>query len=127
VKSTHKIAVAMLVGIGLGSLGTRAATAQAPPSALYIAEVSDVTNADDMAKYAAAAPATVEKYGGRYVVRGGKTVTLEGQPPARIVITAFKSMADAQKWYDSPEYSALRPLRQRSAKSRSFIVERFED
>ena len=49
-----------------------------------------------------------------------------GQPPARIVITSFKSMADAQKWYDSPEYSALRPLRQHSAKSRNFIVETFE-
>jgi hypothetical protein len=60
VKSTYTIAAALLAGIGLGSLGTQAIRAQAPPAALYIAEVSDVTNPDDMAKYAAGVPATVE-------------------------------------------------------------------
>ena len=126
-KRNYHIAVAMLAGIGIGSLGALAIDAQAPPSALYIAEVSDVSNADEMRKYAAGVPATVEKYGGRYLVQGGKTESIEGAPPSRIVVTAFNSMADAQKWYASPEYAALRPLRQRSAKSRSFIVERVKE
>ena len=122
-KNTYQIAVAMLVGIGLGSLGAQAITAQTSPSALYIAEVSDVSNLEDFNRYAAGVPATVAKYGGRYLARGGKTQTVEGEAPARIVVTAFKSMADAQKWYASPEYSALKPIRQGSAKTRSFIVE----
>jgi uncharacterized protein (DUF1330 family) len=62
--------------------------------------------------------------GGRgTAVRGGKTEALEGEPPKRIIVIAFKSMADAQRWYASPEYSAIRPIRQRTAKARGFIVE----
>ena len=82
-----------------------------------------MSNPDRFNTYAAGVPATVEKYGGHYLVRGGKTEALEGEPPKRIIVTAFKSMADAQRWYASPEYSAIRPIRQRSAKTRGFIVE----
>ena len=56
-------------------------------------------------------------------MRGGKSQLLESDPPKRIVVMAFKSLADAQKWDASPEYSAIRPIRQRSAKTRAFIVE----
>ena len=121
-KKNTSMVVAMLAGIALGSLGTYALKAQKVPSAIYVAEV-DVSNPADFNTYAAGVPATIEKYGGRYLVRGGKTETVEGEPPKRIVVTVFKSMADARKWYDSPEYSAIRPIRQRSAKTRSFIVE----
>jgi len=121
-KTHYSVAVALVAGIALGSLGTRAVTAQPSPSGFFIADV-DVTNPDEFNKYAAGVPATIEKYGGRYVVRGGKTESLEGPPPSRFVVTAFKSAADAKRWYTSPEYSALRPIRERSAKSRAFIVE----
>jgi len=123
VKTRSLVVLAMLAGIALGSLGTKVLNAQKPPSAFFIADVFDISNANDFNTYAAGVPATVEKYGGRYLVRGGKTETLEGTPPTRIVVTAFKSAADAKKWYTSPEYSALRPIRRRSAKTRSFIVE----
>jgi uncharacterized protein (DUF1330 family) len=121
-KTTYSDVVALVVGIALGSLGTRAVTAQPSPPGFFIADV-DVTSPDEFNKYAAGVPATIEKYGGHYVVRGGKTESLEGTPPSRIVVTAFKSAADAKKWYTSPEYSALRPIRERSARSRAFIVE----
>jgi uncharacterized protein (DUF1330 family) len=90
--------------------------------AFYIAEVL-VTNPDDFSPYAAKVPATIEKYGGRYLVRGGRIEGLEGEPPKRLIVTAFPSAADAQKWYDSPEYSEIKPIRQRSATTRAFIVE----
>jgi len=45
------------------------------------------------------------------------------EPPKRIVIVTFDSVEAARKWYDSPEYSAIKPIRQRSAKARGFIVE----
>lgn len=121
-KRNTSVVAAMLAGIALGSLGTHALKAQKLPSALYIAEV-DVSNPDVFNTYAAGVPATIEKYGGRYLVRGGKTESIEGEPPKRIVVTVFKSVADARKWYASPEYSAIRPIRQRSAKTRGFIVE----
>ena len=122
-RTNRSVAVALAGGIALGSLGTRAIKAQPTPSAFFIADVSDVSNADEFNRYAAGVPATVDKYGGHYIVRGGKTESLEGLPPSRFVITAFKSAADAKRWYDSPEYSALRVIRQRSAKTRAFIVE----
>jgi uncharacterized protein (DUF1330 family) len=53
--------------------------AQKPPTGYYIAEVFDVTNQDDFNTYAAGAPATIARYGGKYLVRGGKTQSLEGQ------------------------------------------------
>jgi uncharacterized protein (DUF1330 family) len=121
-KTTYSVAVALVAGVALGSLGTRAVTAQPSPAGFFVADV-DVTNPDEFNKYAAGVPATIEKYGGHYVVRGGKTESLEGPPPSRVVVTAFKSAADAKRWYTSPEYSALRPIRERSAKSRAFIVE----
>jgi uncharacterized protein (DUF1330 family) len=123
VKINYGVVVALLTGIALGSLGMQTLRAQKSPSAFYIAEVFEVSNPDQFNIYAAGVPATVEKYGGHYLVRGGKTEALEGEPPKRIIVTAFKSMTDAQKWYASPEYSALRPIRQRSAKARGFIVE----
>jgi len=56
-------------------------------------------------------------------VRGGQTASLEGDQPKRIVMIAFDSMAQAQAWYDSPAYHAIRPIRLQSAKSRVYIVE----
>jgi uncharacterized protein (DUF1330 family) len=123
VKRNYGMAAATLVGIALGSFGMQMLRAQKSPSAFYVAEVSEVSDQDQFNAYAAGVPATVEKYGGHYLVRGGKTEALEGEPPKRIIVTAFKSMADAERWYASPEYSALRPIRQRSAKARGFIVE----
>jgi uncharacterized protein (DUF1330 family) len=126
-KRHYGLALAMLAGVALGALAVKAINAQSSPPAYYIAEVFEVTDADTFKTYAAGVPPTVEKYGGRYLARGGKTQANEGEPPARIIVTAFKSMADAQKWYASPEYSAIRPLRQRSARARNFIVEGVPD
>ena len=42
---------------------------------------------------------------------------------SRFVIVAFESLDKARAWYDSPAYSAIRPIRQRASKTRGFIVE----
>jgi len=122
VKNKYGLALAVLAGIAVGSLGTQMLRAQKSPPAYIVAEV-DVNNPDQFKTYAAGVPATMEKYNGHYLARGGKTESLEGDAPKRVIISEYKSMADAKKWYDSPEYSAIRPIRQHSAKSRLFIVE----
>jgi len=122
VKKKYGVAVALLAGIAVGSLGTQMLKAQKSPPAYFIAEV-DVNNPDEFKTYAAGVPATMAKYGGHYLVRGGKAEAVEGDAPKRIIVSEFKSLADAKKWYDSPEYSAIRPIRQRSAKSRLIVVE----
>ena len=54
----------------------------------------------------------------------GRDKALEGDAPkSRVVIIAFDSVEKAREWYDSPAYAAIRPIRQRAAKARIFIVE----
>ena len=93
-----------------------------PTIGYFFAEI-DVADPEEYKKYLAGVPATIAQYGGRYVVRGGNGVALDGPGPKRIVVVAFDSVAAAQRWFNSPEYSALKPIRERSATSRAFIVE----
>ena len=99
-KTRYVITLAVLAGAVLGAFGAGTLMAQKPPTGYYIAEVFDVTNQDDFNTYAAGVPATIAKYGGRYLVRGGKTQSLEGEPPKRIIVMTFDSAEAARKWYD---------------------------
>ena len=84
-------------------------------------EVTDQAIYDDYRKQVLA---TVEKYGGRFAVRGGKVEPLEGGwSPKRIVLLEFPSFEQAQKWYRSAEYAPLIKLRQKGARGRLLIVE----
>lgn len=74
--------------------------------------------------YTALTPATIEKYGGRFVIRGGAHELIEGDwQPGRMVMLEFDDMAAAKRWYDSPEYSEARAIRQRAATGSLLIVE----
>lgn len=93
--------------------------------AYFVVEL-DPTNAEAMAGYRAAVPATLAQYGGRFVVRGGATELVEGGPePKRIVILEFADAAAIKRWYDSPEYQKILPDRLNNSKSRAFIVDGF--
>ncbi len=82
-----------------------------------------VTN-EDYKEYARQVPATIAKYGGRYLVRGGKMELREGEwPGQRTVILEFPSLERAREWYDSSEYEPLRPIRQASSRGRIAFFE----
>ena len=84
-------------------------------------EVTDQATYDD---YRTQVPATVTKYGGRFIMRGGKVETLEGGwAPKRIVALEFPSMEQAQKWYRSAEYAPLIKLRQKASRGKLILVE----
>ena len=92
-------------------------------SAYLFANV-DVTDAVGYEQYRQRVSATIEAYGGRFVVRGGATEVLEGDwTPKRLVILEFADMAQLKAWYQSPEYRPLIELRQRTAKSTLLAVE----
>ena len=92
-------------------------------SAYVIAEI-EVTDPAAYEEYRKQVPAVVAKYGGRFVVRGGKIETREGGwAPKRIVVVEFPSMAQAQKWYDSAEYAPLIKLRQKASRGKLILVE----
>ena len=84
-------------------------------------EVTDPATYDEYRKQVLA---TIEKYGGRFAVRGGKVEALEGGwAPKRAVMVEFPSYEQALKWYRSPEYAPLIKLRQKASRGRLFLVE----
>jgi uncharacterized protein (DUF1330 family) len=92
-------------------------------AAYIIAEV-EVTDPETYATYRAQTPAVIERYGGRFIVRGGAAELLEGhQPPGRTVVIEFPDVAAARRFYDSPDYQAILGIRQRAATSRLLLVE----
>ena len=91
--------------------------------AYFVAEL-ETTNPAGMEPYRAAVPATIAQYGGRFLARGGATELLEGEPePKRIVILEFADTAAAKRWYNSPEYQKILPIRLANSSGRAFIVE----
>lgn len=56
-------------------------------------------------EYRKRATATVEKFGGKFLARGGRVINLEGDEPAtRNVILEFDSLETIERWFQSPEY-----------------------
>jgi uncharacterized protein (DUF1330 family) len=75
-------------------------------------------------QYRTMVPASLEKYGGKFLVRGGKFEKLEGDRDlGRVVVLEFPSVEAARRWYDSPEYRDAKALRLRTADSHLIIVE----
>lgn len=90
----------------------------------YVIAIVEMTNAEGYRRYSEQVPATIAKYGGRYLVRGGKTEVREGEwPGPRTVIIEFPSLARALEWYESPEYKPLRPIRQANSRARIAFFE----
>lgn len=90
----------------------------------YLIVEIDIIDPDGYEHYKNLAGATVEKYGGKYVVRGGSTEVLEGEwQPKRIVVLRFESADRAKKWLNSEEYREPRKMRHRTAKTNMILVE----
>jgi uncharacterized protein (DUF1330 family) len=90
----------------------------------YVIVDNEVTDSAGFEEYREQVPITVEKYGGKFLVRGGQIQTLEGDwKPKRIVVTEFPSIEQARRWYDSEEYRTLKALRSRSARGSVVLVE----
>ena len=92
--------------------------------AAYVVAEVEVTDPAVYEEYRKLVPATVAKYGGKFLVRGGAIETKEGGwQPKRFVELEFASMDQARKWYHSPEYAPALALRTRAARSKVLLVE----
>jgi uncharacterized protein (DUF1330 family) len=91
--------------------------------AYIIAEIQ-VTDPTSYDRYRPMAAASIARFGGRYVVRGGKLDLLEGEPePGRIVVIEFPDADAARRWYRSGEYQKALRIRQSASRGRVFLVE----
>lgn len=115
----------LAIGIVLGAGIVGGAWAQTPaPKKAYLLVQSDVTNAEQYAAYAKQTPAIVEKFGGKFLARGGRNATLEGtRAPARVVVIEFPNFEAATGFYNSPEYVAARKVRSGAATMQMVAVE----
>jgi uncharacterized protein (DUF1330 family) len=92
-------------------------------AAYIIADVT-INNPAVYAEYMKLTPAAIAAYSGRFVVRGGKHETLEGEwSPGRFVVIEFESVARAKEWWNSAEYAPAKKLRQQSATSNIIVAE----
>ena len=91
-------------------------------SAYMMAEIR-IKNSEVYSEYVDRVSEIVRKYGGRYLVRGGKVTPLSGNwNPERMILIAFETTEQLQRCFVSPEYLELAPLRERSTTSRAIIV-----
>jgi uncharacterized protein (DUF1330 family) len=92
-------------------------------AAFVIAEI-EVTDPDGYEEYRRAVPATIERYGGKYLARGGAVEVLEGdRQPGRIVVLEFESAERARAWWSSQEYSGPKRIRQKTSTARLILVD----
>jgi uncharacterized protein (DUF1330 family) len=92
--------------------------------AAYVIVDLTVTDLPTMEEYRKQVPATLAKYGGRFLVRGGAHQTVEGDwKPNRIVVLEFPSMEQAKRWYDSEEYRDPKAKRLRAGRANMIMVE----
>ena len=92
-------------------------------SAYLIAEI-EVTDPETYEEYRGQVAPTVERHGGRFMVRGGAVHELEGEWTAkRMVVIEFPDMASLREWYHSEEYERLKRIRQSSSTATVLAVE----
>ena len=74
------------------------------PKGIWLAVYDKIENMETLKKYAVKATAAIGKYSGKFLVRGGKNITLEGNQSPRTVIVEFPTFSDAEKCYNSNGY-----------------------
>ena len=90
----------------------------------YVINDMDVTDAALLEEYKKLYPATVQRFGGRFLARGGATAVIEGDwAPKRLVILEFPSVEQAQAWANSAEYAPAKQVCQRAARSNIVVVD----
>ena len=90
----------------------------------YVVAQITVTDPDAYPAYVAKVQPIIAKFGGEFIVRGGKSVSYEGTPPGeRTVVVRFPSYDKAMEWYHSDDYAEAKAMRMAASTSVQTIVE----
>ena len=76
-----------------------------------IAHLWSLQMGPDIARYVTEIDATLEPFGGRFVVHGGPVDVREGTLPGDVIVVEFPDRESARGWYESAAYQAIIPLR----------------
>jgi uncharacterized protein (DUF1330 family) len=116
------VGLAMLAGAVLGAMATHGLHAQSSPPAFSVGEL-EVTDAAGYAPIAEVMAAANKKSGAKIVVRAGRVEVVEGAVPQRVVISQWRSMDDAKRFYSSAVIRKAIEDRKKFTKARLYIVE----
>ena len=93
-------------------------------SVYFIVEIEKIIDLEMYSEYVSKVGSIVEKFGGKYLARGGKTFTVSGDwEPAKKVVMEFDSLEQLQNCFNCPEYRAIALLREKSTIGRAIAVE----
>ena len=88
----------------------------------------NVKNQEMYSQYIKKVPQIIKKYGGKYIVRGGKISSFAcSNLPDRVIIIEFESEENLKQCFNSQEYLAVAPLRENSTESRIIIVDGYSN
>ena len=93
------------------------------PKGYWLSVYEKIDNMENLKKYAAKATVAINKYSGKFLVRGGKNITLEGNQSPRTVMVEFPNFSDAEKCYNSDEYKEALNTLKGSVKRNLQIIE----
>jgi uncharacterized protein (DUF1330 family) len=118
------IGLAMLIGAALGAAAVQGLHAQAKPPIYVIGEIDYLDLAAYLSDYAPKARAVLEAAGGKLLAAGGKTTTVEGEPPkSRVTLQQWPSIEQFRAYRNSAAFKELLPLREKVGKFHTFTVE----
>jgi uncharacterized protein (DUF1330 family) len=122
-KSYFGLGLATLAGAAFGAVAVNGLNAQGKAGAYVIVDISEVTNPDQFKTLLPKAPPAVAAFNGQFLARTEKITALDGAPPKRFVVISFDSVEKAKAWNDSAAQKEVNDIREKSTKSRSFIVD----
>ncbi|MBM1170556.1 DUF1330 domain-containing protein [Microvirga arabica] len=91
--------------------------------AYAVGHLHDVNVGPDIVAYLKHIDATLEPFGGRFIIHGGKVTMMEGSWSGDLIVIAFPDRDSAHAWYDSPAYRQILPLRTRNSRGDVFFIE----
>jgi uncharacterized protein (DUF1330 family) len=91
--------------------------------AYAVAHMRSVNIGPAIVEYLERVDATLEPFGGRFLVHGGKAEVLEGSWSGHLIVIEFPDRARAKAWYESPAYQEILRLRTDNSESDTFFVD----
>ena len=92
-------------------------------SGYFIIQIN-VTNTENYKEYIEKVTPIVKKFGGEYIVRGGKSDNVEGNWPfQRTEVLKFPTYDMVKKWHNSDEYKPIRKIREDNSECNAIIIE----
>ena len=123
-KTGYTVAISILAGTALGATVMSGLYAQGKAAGAYtVIDISEITDVDTFKQLLPKGAAVVTASGGQFIMRTENIIARDGSPPKRFVVIAFDTMDKAKTWSSSAAQKEVDVLREKSTKSRSFIVE----